>query len=318
MRIGNIEVKNKYILAPLAGIADVGFRKVCRDAGAALSFTEMVSCKGLKYKNQNSFKILRKAENENPCGVQIFGNDKNVFAETVASGVFNDFDLIDINMGCPVHKVAGKGEGARLMLNEELASELIKAVVSNTDKPVTVKFRKGWDESFVNAVEFAIMCEQSGASAVTVHGRTRAQMYTGKADYEIIARVKEAVKIPVIGNGDVFSKADAVKMERETNCDGVMVARGAIGAPWLFSELLDIPYEKNKIDTMREHFNVFEDSFKDEKFVVINMRKHFSAYFKGHKNGAMYRNMINTLNTKKEIFDLLNELENNLEPEEII
>ncbi len=317
MKIGNIELKNKYILAPLAGIADVGFRKVCRDAGAGLSFTEMVSCKGLKYNNQNSFKILKKAVNENPCGVQIFGNDKDVFAETVASGVFDAFDIIDINMGCPVAKVAGKGEGARLMLNEELASELIKAVVANTDKPVTVKFRKGWDDTFVNAVEFAIMCEQSGAAAVTVHGRTRAQMYTGKADYDIIARVKDAVKIPVIGNGDVFSKADAERMERETNCDGIMIARGAIGSPWIFSELLDIPYTKNKFDTMREHINIFEES-TDERFAVINMRKHFSAYFKGMKNCAKYRSAINTLATKKEIFQLLDDLEKSQDIEELV
>ena len=278
----------------------------------------MVSCKGLKYKNHNSFKILKKAENENPCGVQIFGNDKDVFIETVASGVFDAFDIIDINMGCPVAKVAGKGEGARLMLNEELASELIKAVVANTDKPVTVKFRKGWDDSFVNAVEFAVMCEQSGAAAVTVHGRTRAQMYTGKADYDIIARVKDAVKIPVIGNGDVFSKADAERMERETNCDGIMVARGAIGAPWLFSELLGLPYTKNKFDTMREHFNVFEQSVNDERFTVVNMRKHFSAYFKGMRNCAKARCEINKLTTKEEIFQLLDYLEKNLDSEELV
>ncbi|MEG1520263.1 MAG: tRNA dihydrouridine synthase DusB [Clostridia bacterium] len=310
MKIGNIELKNPYILAPLAGIADVGFRKVCRDAGASLSFTEMVSCKGLKYGNCNTIKLLKKADNENPVGVQIFGSDVDVFAEIVGSGVFDEFDVIDINMGCPVPKVAGKGEGANLMLHEELAEQLIMAVVKNTTKPVTVKFRKGWDESLVNAVEFAKMCEGAGASAVTVHGRTRQQLYSGKADYGIIAKVKEAVKIPVIGNGDVFSKADAEKMFKETNCDGIMIARGAIGAPWLFSELLDIPYSKNKFDTMREHFELLQEAF-DEHHAVVNMRKHFSAYFKGLKNGAVYRGEINKLNTKVEIFELLKLIESN-------
>lgn len=308
MKIKNIELKNPYVLAPLAGIADVGFRKVCRDAGASLSFTEMVSCKGLKYNNVNTYKLLKRAENENPVGVQIFGNDPDVFAEIVKGGAFDVFDIIDINMGCPVPKVAGKGEGANLMLHEDLAEQLIKAVVENTSKPVTVKFRKGWDESFVNAVEFAKMCEGAGASAVTVHGRTRQQLYSGHADYSIIEKVKKAVAIPVIGNGDVFSKEDATKMFEQTNCDGIMVARGAIGAPWLFSQLLDVEFTKNKFDVMREHFTILEKEF-DERYASVNMRKHFSAYFKGMKGGAVYRNEINKLTTKSEIFALLDKVE---------
>ncbi len=313
MKIGKLQLKNPYILAPLAGIADIGFRKVCVDAGASLSFTEMVSCKGLKYGNQSTHKLLKKAENENPCGVQIFGSDVEVFKQVVGSGAFDKFDVIDINMGCPVNKVAGKGDGANLMLHEDLAYDLIRATVENTDKPVTVKFRKGWDDSFINAVEFGMMCESAGASAITVHGRTRKQLYTGKSDLEIIKKVKTAVSIPVIGNGDVNSLEDAKRMFEVTNCDGIMVARGAIGSPWIFSELLEIPYEKNKFDVMREHFEIMEKAF-DERYTVVNMRKHFSAYFRGIKNGSVYRGEINKLTTKKEVFDLLSLIEgqNNL------
>lgn len=308
MKIGNIELKNNYILAPLAGVADLGFRKICRDFGASLSFTEMVSTKGLKYNNSNTCKILSKADNENPSGVQLFGNDKGVFEEIVKSDLLRFYDIIDINMGCPVNKVAGKGDGAYLMREPKVAEGIISTVVKNTNKPVTVKFRKGWDEQSVNAVEFAKMCEGAGASAITVHGRTREQMYSGKADYDIIAKVKQAVNIPVIGNGDVFCFDDAKRLFEQSGCDGIMIARGAIGSPWIFSELLGIDTNcVNKFDVMREHFNLLEQFEKDRTAVV--MRKHFAAYFKGMKNASYYKCEINKLTKKDEVFALLNEIE---------
>lgn len=311
MKIGNIELINKYILAPLAGVADVGFRKICRDAGASLSYTEMISVMGVKYKNPNTERLLLKAKNEKPVGIQLFGREPEVFSEVIENGIANGFDLIDINMGCPVPKVANKGEGSGLMKNPKLASKIILSSVKSTKKPVTVKFRKGWDDENVNAIEFAKMCEESGASAITIHGRTRRQLYSGKADYEIIAKVKEAVKIPVIGNGDVFSKCDAEKMFFETNVDAIMIARGAIGSPWIFNELTGEKRVKNKFDIMREHFVLLEEA-TSESYAVVNMRKHFAAYFKGMRGGAEYRNRINQLLTKNEIFKLLEEIEREL------
>lgn len=307
MQIKNLEIKNNLILAPLAGIADVGFRKVCIDMGADLTFTEMVSIKGLKYDNAKTKELLKKAENEKVVGVQVFGNDPNDFSQMIGMGALDSFDVLDINMGCPVPKVANNGAGARLMLDEDLAESIIKACVKATTKPVTVKFRKGWDDSFVNAVDFAKMCEGAGASAVTVHGRTRAQMYTGFADLKIIESVKKAVKIPVIGNGDV-TNLNSYKKMTETGCDAVMIARGAIGSPWLFADLLGKPFLGNKFDVMREHFNLLKES-TDEYHAVVNMRKHFSQYFKNLKISANFRNEINMLKTQKEIFDLLERLE---------
>lgn len=306
MKIGDIQLKNNYILAPLAGVADVGFRKICRDFGASLSFTEMVSTKGLKYNNSNTYKILNRAENENPVGVQLFGNDKDVFKEIVLSDRLDNYDIIDINMGCPVNKVAGKGDGAYLMKEPKLAESIIKTVVLNTNKPVTVKFRKGWDENNINGVEFAKMCEGAGAKAVTVHGRTRAQLYSGNADYEIIAKVKNAVKIPVIGNGDVFTKYDAERMFNITGCDGIMIARGAIGSPWIFAELNSSNTSFDKFDVMKEHFLLLEKIEGDRTAIV--MRKHFAAYFKGMKNASEYKREVNKLVKKEEIFTLLDKI----------
>lgn len=313
MKIGKIELDSPYILAPLAGVADVGFRKICRDFGASMSYTEMCSVKGLKYNNQNTYKILNKADNEIPCGVQLFGNDESVFEEIVKSGALSKYDIIDINMGCPVHKVAGKGDGAFLMTEPKHAEKIITTVVKATDKPVTVKFRKGWDDNHINCVEFAKMCEGCGVSGITVHGRTRAQMYSGKADYEIIAKVKEAVSVPVIGNGDVFSKEAADRLMNISGCDGVMVARGAIGSPWIFAELTGKERIFNKFDIMREHYELLEEDMGDR--TATFMRKHFAAYFKGMRNASHYKCEINKLTAKEDVFSLLFEMENEQEKE---
>ena len=237
MKIGSIELRGNLTLAPMAGVTDFAFRRVCRNLGAALTTTEMVSAKALVYKDEKTRSLLYIPEDEHPCAAQIFGHEPDVMAEAaVMAREISGADIIDINMGCPVGKVVKSGDGSALMRTPELAEEIIRSVVKSAGCPVTVKFRKGWDNGSVNAVDFARMCEGSGAAAIAVHGRTRAQMYAGRADWDVIREVRKAVSIPVIANGDIFAPEDASHILRYTGCELAMIGRGSFGNPWLFQQ----------------------------------------------------------------------------------
>lgn len=235
VKIGNVELAGRLTLAPMAGVTDFAFRRVCRELGAALTTTEMVSAKALVYKDEKTKALLYIPEEERPCAVQIFGHEPEIMAEAAPMALeLSGADILDINMGCPVGKIVKSGDGSALMRDLELAGRIIESVKSAVDRPVTVKFRKGWDNGSVNAVDFAKMCQQAGADAIAVHGRTRAQMYAGRADWDIIKEVKRAVTIPVIANGDIFEPEDAEHILRYTGCDLAMIGRGSFGNPWLF------------------------------------------------------------------------------------
>ena len=238
MKIGNVELKNAIALAPMAGVTDLPFRLLCKEQGCGLMYTEMVSAKALLYKNRNTKPLLETRPEEGPVAVQLFGSDPEIMSEMALQLEEGPYAIIDVNMGCPVPKIVNNGEGSALMKDPKLAEQILTAMVKKLHKPVTVKFRKGFNDSNINAVEFAKMAESCGVAAVAVHGRTREQYYSGKADWDIIRQVKEAVSIPVWGNGDVFTPEDAKRMKEETGCDGIMVARGAKGNPWLFKRIL--------------------------------------------------------------------------------
>lgn len=316
LKIGNVILKNRYILAPMAGISDLPFRLLCNEFGAGLTVMEMVSAKAITYNNQKTFQMLRTGENEHPVSLQLFGNEPEIMGDVVSRLEEYPFDIIDINMGCPVPKVVKNGEGSALLKNPKLASEIIKAMVKATKKPITVKMRIGFDSSDINGVEFAKMAEDSGAAAVTVHGRTREQYYEGKADWRVIANIKDALKIPVIGNGDLFSVEDVKRMEEETGVDGFGIARGAKGNPWIFKHLSE--YEENGTEpkapniseikdvTMRHARALLEE--KGEYIGIREMRKHASWYFAGQKNASKIRGKLNeilTLEDLEELFSLL-------------
>jgi len=314
MKIGNMHFTNNAFLAPMAGVTDIAYRELCKEAGCGLVYTEMVSAKGLYYGSANTEKLLRVSKKETPVAVQIFGNHPLIMAK--ACEAFNDNDdicIIDINMGCPVPKIVKNGEGSALMKSPKLAAEIVKEIKKASSKPVTVKFRKGFDSFHITAVEFAKEMEQAGVDAIAVHGRTREQMYDGKADWEIIRQVKENVKIPVIGNGDVFSSKDALKIIIETKCDGVMVARGAMGNPWIFKQIeqqskgniITYPSYKEIIDMCIRHIDLSIYYHGEEK-AIREMRKHIIWYIKGLKNCTEVKNVINTANTRDKMVLILN------------
>lgn len=277
MKIANVTTTGNLFLAPMAGVTDVGFRKICKDMGAGLTYTEMISIKGLYYHNKKTLDLLTTAPNEKPVAVQIFGHEPEIFKSVLQSGVLDKFDIIDINMGCPAPKITKNGDGSSLLKNIPLAREIIRTCVESASKPITVKFRMGYDEGQNIAVEFAKMCESAGASAICIHPRTREQFYSGKADYEVIKSVKQSVKIPVIANGDVVDQ-ESLEQILKTGCDAVMIGRGALGNPEIFSELQNKKVEKSKLQIICEHLNLLKTQYKDEKSLVTNFRKHLLWY----------------------------------------
>ncbi len=313
MKIGNIELQNNVALAPMAGVTDLPFRLLCREQGCGLACTEMVSAKAIFYHNKNTAQLIATRPEEAPLAVQLFGSDPAIMAEMAALLADGPYDIIDVNMGCPVPKVVKNGEGSALMRNPRLAAEIIRAMVSRVKKPVTVKFRKGFNDQEVNAVDFAKRMENAGAAAVAVHGRTREQYYRGKADWDIIRQVKEAVNIPVFGNGDIFQPEDAVRMLRETGCDGVMIARGAKGNPWIFrrtvhlirtGEQLPLP-TKGEVKAMIQRHAAMLAEFKGELTAMREMRSHVAWYTAGFPNSAALRNEVSQVETMEELMGLL-------------
>ena len=301
MNIRNVKIDNPYILAPMAGVTDLPFRLLCKEQGAGLLCMEMISAKALQYKNKNTKALLAIHPKEYPVSLQLFGSDPKIISEQAKRIEELPFQILDINMGCPVPKVVKNGEGSALMKNPKLVYEIVYQTARAIQKPVTVKIRKGFDDACINAVEIAKIIDEAGGAAVAVHGRTREQYYSGKADWEIIRQVKEAVSIPVIGNGDVTSGEKALEMRERTGCDGVMIGRGAQGNPWIFHELLEYdrtgklpprPSKEQIKDTMLRHARL-QLEFKGEYLGIREMRKHVAWYTKGMEGSAKLRDDIN-------------------------
>ena len=294
--IGNLELKDRFVLAPLAGITDGAFRRICFQMGAAMACSEMVSAKGLFYGDKKTGKLLEILPGEGPVGYQIFGHEPDIMAFAARELDRYDNAYLDINMGCPVPKIVKNHEGSYLMKDPDLCFDLVQACVKNTAKPVTVKIRAGWDTDHINAAEVAGACESAGAAAVAVHGRTREQYYSGKADWSVIAAVKRAVsRIPVIGNGDVQSRADGIRMMEETGCDLVMIGRGALGNPWIFDRDHEgKPNAEELKAVMLKHLTDTAE-LKGDHIAVLEMRKHVGWYLKGRPGAAAFRNEVNRI-----------------------
>lgn len=317
MKIGNIEIKNSVALAPMAGVTDLPFRILCKEFGCGLLYTEMVSAKAILYKNKNTEPLLETNSAENPIAVQLFGSDPEIMGDMAAKlCAERSFDIIDVNMGCPVPKIVNNHEGSALMKNPKLAGEILKNIVSKVDRPVTVKIRKGFDEKNVNAVTVAKEAEAAGVSAIAVHGRTREQYYSGEADYSIIKAVKDAVSIPVIGNGDIRGIDDAKRMYEETGCDGIMIGRAARGNPWIFRDIADY-FEKGIInerpDTEEVKKMILRHAgllikYKGEYTGIREMRKHVAWYTAGMPHSAMIRNKVNQTESLAELRELVESL----------
>lgn len=313
MKIGNLELKNKVFLSPMAGVTDLPFRLICKEQGCGLLYTEMINGKALCYDDENTKKMIKIEEEEHPVAVQIFGSEPDFMGR--AAEIMNDYsnEILDINMGCPAPKVVKNGDGSALMKNPKLAEKVLNAVVKNSKKPVTLKIRKGWDDNSVNAVEIAKIAEACGISALAIHGRTREQFYTGKADWDIIAEIKKNLNIPVIGNGDVFTVEDSINMLDKTGCDAIMIGRGAQGNPWIFKrinhymntgEILPEPTLNEKISTAIKHLKLAVEEH-GEYVAVREMRKHIAWYLKGLRNSAKLRDEINKIEDYQEVVSKL-------------
>ena len=314
IKIGNVKLENKVFLSPMAGVTDLPFRLICKEQNCGMLYTEMINAKALCYDDENTKKMLRIEEEEHPVAVQIFGSEPEYMGR--AAEIMNEYpnEILDINMGCPAPKVIRNGDGSALMKNPKLAEEVLKAVVKNSEKPVTLKIRKGWDDQTVNAVEIAKIAEACGISALAIHGRTREQYYSGKADWDIITEIKENISIPVIGNGDVFTIQDAINMLDKTNCDAIMIGRGAQGNPWIFKrinhymqtgEILPEPTLDEKINTAIKHLGLAVQEH-GEYIAVREMRKHVAWYLKGLKNSARVRDEVNKIESYEEVVNKLN------------
>ena len=310
MRIGNLEVENPLILGPMAGVTDWAFRTICARLGANITVTEMVSSRALVYKDQKSARLLRRNEGS-LCGAQIFGNDPAIMAEAAGLALeISGCDFLDINMGCPMPKIANSGDGCGLMRTPELAEEIVRQVVKAVDVPVTVKCRLGWDKGNINVLDFTKRMEQAGASMVTVHGRTRAMLYTGVADWDMIRKVKEQLSIPVIANGDIVGAESARRCLKWTGADGLMIGRATFGDPWIFAEVAaemagreipERPCLRDRIDVAVEQFKLAEQDH-GEKIACLEARKHFAWYLRGVRNASYYKKEITSLTTMEDIY----------------
>lgn len=313
MKIGNVNIENNLVLAPMAGVTDLPFRILCREQGCGLLYTEMVSAKAVLYNNKNTEALLEVEPEENPISLQLFGSDPQIMADMAKRLEERPFDIFDINMGCPVPKIVNNGEGSALMKNPLLVGQIVEAMAKAVKKPVTVKIRKGFNDDMINAPEIAHIVEESGGAAVAVHGRTREQFYSGKADWDIIRRVVERVNIPVIGNGDVCSAEDVIAMEQQTGCEAVMIGRGARGNPWIFSRINEyrrtgvLPPKPDvaEIKRMIKKHAQLQLRYKGEYLGIREMRKHVAWYTTGLKDSATLRNEVNLTESMDELFELL-------------